>query len=324
LIARDKNHPSVILWSVANEPMPPNMMAALMSGRGPAAVDPATTDFFRQLFDLAHQLDPTRPVTLIGVMGGPLDWLALADVACINRYWGWYTQGGQPDKGAALLAQELDGLYEALKKPIIITEFGADTVAGSHSLPPKMWTEEYQVEFLRGYLDAAQSREFVAGLHVWNFADFQAVQSTMRVGGMNLKGVFTRARQPKMAAHLLRERWTARAPAQQPAQPAAPAQPTVAQLLDGLAQRLEGKHPGVTQTLQFELSDGECYRLVIEQGRCRVEAGNGPAAATVTMTTQDAVGLLADQLDPMVAFTTGKLKVAGDVRALMLLQDVRP
>jgi len=70
-----------------------------------------------------------------------------------------------------------------------------------------MWTEEYQVEFLRGYLDAAEQREFVVGLHVWNFADFQAVQSAMRVGGMNLKGVFTRARQPKMAAHFLRERW---------------------------------------------------------------------------------------------------------------------
>ena len=28
LVARDKNHPSVILWSVANEPMPPNRMQA--------------------------------------------------------------------------------------------------------------------------------------------------------------------------------------------------------------------------------------------------------------------------------------------------------
>ena len=27
LIVRDKNHPSVVMWSVANEPMPPNSMA---------------------------------------------------------------------------------------------------------------------------------------------------------------------------------------------------------------------------------------------------------------------------------------------------------
>jgi beta-glucuronidase len=29
----------------------------------------------------------------------------------------------------------------------------------------------------------------------------------MRAAGMNHKGVFTRDRRPKMAAHLLRERW---------------------------------------------------------------------------------------------------------------------
>ena len=35
-----------------------------------------------------------------------------------------------------------------------------------------------------------------------NLADFAAVQSVMRVAGMNIKGVFTRSRQPKMAAHV--------------------------------------------------------------------------------------------------------------------------
>ena len=44
-------------------------------------------------------------------------------------------------------------------------------------------------------------------MQVWNFADFAAVQSIMRVGGLNMKGVFTRARAPKMAAHVLREFW---------------------------------------------------------------------------------------------------------------------
>jgi beta-glucuronidase len=30
----------------------------------------------------------------------------------------------------------------------------------------------------------------------------------MRVGGLNMKGVFTRTRAPKMAAHVLREFWS--------------------------------------------------------------------------------------------------------------------
>jgi beta-glucuronidase len=46
------------------------------------------------------------------------------------------------------------------------------------------------------------------GEQVWNFADFQTSQGIMRVQG-NKKGVFTRERKLKMAAHYLRERWLA-------------------------------------------------------------------------------------------------------------------
>jgi beta-glucuronidase len=71
-----------------------------------------------------------------------------------------------------------------------------------------MWTEEYQADFIRGYLTVAARKPYIAGMQMWNFADFAAVQSTARVSGLNMKGVFTRARQPKMAAHVLREFWT--------------------------------------------------------------------------------------------------------------------
>jgi len=208
LIARDKNHPSVIMWSIANEPMPPDMMKRFMAGADVDPVAPATTAFFQELYDLCRAQDPTRLVTLVGVGGGPVEWLESADVACINRYYGWYSQSGQLDEGQAMLAQELDALYAQLGKPIIITEFGADTLAGHHSHPPAMWSEEYQVELLRRYLDTAAERPFVAGMHIWNFADFKTAQGTMRAASLNHKGVFTRARQPKMAAHFLHERWT--------------------------------------------------------------------------------------------------------------------
>src|SRR5437762_736261 len=97
------------------------------------------------------------------------------------------------------------------KKPMAITEFGSDTIAGMHGDPPEMWTEEYQVEQLRGFLEIAAARPFMAGMHVWNFADFKTGQAILRTGGMNHKGVFTRDRKPKMAAHLLREYWVQRA-----------------------------------------------------------------------------------------------------------------
>lgn len=207
MIARDKNHPSVIMWSVANEPMLPNAMARL-SGKDTSPTPPETTEFFRTLLDRARQLDATRPVTLVGLMGGPAEWHALTDVVCLNRYWGWYVQGGQLELALATLEQELDATWKLHGKPVIITEFGADTLAGLHSNPALMWSEEYQVALIRGYLDVAARKDYVAGMHIWNFADFAAVQSPGRVGGVNMKGVFTRTRTPKMAAHMLREYWT--------------------------------------------------------------------------------------------------------------------
>lgn len=75
-----------------------------------------------------------------------------------------------------------------------------------------MWSEEYQAELIRGHLEVATRKDFVAGMQIWNFADFAAVQSPGRVGGVNLKGVFTRTRTPKLAAHMLRERWGAGPP----------------------------------------------------------------------------------------------------------------
>lgn len=203
LITRDKNHPSVIMWCVANEPMAGNPLAG---GSSPKATE-AGLQFFRQMYAHTRQLDATRPVTMVGVQNGPPEWLGIFDVVCINRYYGWYFLGAKLDQAEKALEQELDALHQSFGKPIIIAEFGTDTVTGQHAQPDEMWSEEYQVEFLRRYLDVAAKKPYMAGLHVWNFADFKTGQGLIRMSGMNLKGVFTRDRRPKMAAHFLRSRW---------------------------------------------------------------------------------------------------------------------
>jgi beta-glucuronidase len=207
LIARDKNHPSTIMWNVANEPMGGPLLGA--GPPVPSAVA-AGMRFFRQVYDEVRRLDPTRPVTLVGVQGGPVDWHGIFDVVSINRYYGWYTLSGRLDEGAQTLAQELDELHRRFGKPIVMTEFGTDTIPGAHAQPPEMWSEEYEVEFLRRYLDVAAQRPFIAGMQMWNFADFKTGQGTSRAGGMNFKGAFTRDRRPKMAAQFLRSRWTSK------------------------------------------------------------------------------------------------------------------
>jgi beta-glucuronidase len=204
LVARDKNHPSVVMWSLANEPMAGNPL----SPQKPSPSTVAAGDrYFSQLVGLAHKLDPTRPVTYAAVQNGPMEWMAHVDVVALNRYYGWYFIGGQLDVAIKALEKELDALHAAYPKPIIFTEFGAEALPGSHSTPPEMWTEEYQSETISRHLDVAAQRSYIAGMLMWCFADFKTSQSIIRTNSMNHKGVFTRDRRPKQAARMLHERW---------------------------------------------------------------------------------------------------------------------
>ncbi len=210
MIYRDKNHPSVISWCLANEPSD----KAKIGGFGVRKTDEEKEfaySTFKEHFTLAKKLDPTRLLMYVGVMMGPTEWFELTDVIAINRYWGWYTTPGNIEKGSNALSKELDRIHRKYKKPCMISEFGTDTYAGMHAEQPEMFTEEFQVEFIKAYLDVAKSKPFVTGMHIWNFADFKTSQAVMRFGGFNLKGVFTRDRKPKMAAHYLHSRWNEQA-----------------------------------------------------------------------------------------------------------------
>ena len=193
LLSRDKNHPSVVLWSIANEP---------------ESDTEGAENYFRPLFELTRELDPTRPVGFVNVMLAPYGKCRVsqfADVLMLNRYYGWYTHTGDLDAAEQAWEQELRG-WAGEGKPIIITEYGADTYPGLHAIGGQPWTEEYQIEYLDMNHRVFDRIDAVIGEQVWNFADFATTSGVMRVGG-NKKGVFTRDRQPKAAAHALRRRW---------------------------------------------------------------------------------------------------------------------
>jgi beta-glucuronidase len=195
LIARDKNHPSVVMWSVANEP---------------DTTEPASRPYFAALAQLVRDLDATRPVGFANVaLSTPdVDQVTdLFDVILLNRYFGWYVDSGDLISAERRLEDELRLWANRYNKPIVITEFGADAVAGLHSLPAQMWSEEFQQQLVSTYLDVFARVENVVGEHVWNFADFATMQGSNRVIG-NRKGVFTREREPKAVAYLLRDRWS--------------------------------------------------------------------------------------------------------------------
>jgi beta-glucuronidase len=197
LISRDKNHPSVVMWCVANEP---------------ASEEEGADQYFKPLVELVKELDPQkRPVTIVTHLGATPDTDKVGefiDIICLNRYYGWYIDGGDLDAAKVKLRSELEGWKKRCPgKPIMMTEYGADTVAGFHDVDPVMFTEEYQVDFLRANHEVFDECNQFVGEHVWNFADFQTSQGIIRVQG-NKKGVFTRDRKPKAAAHELKRRWS--------------------------------------------------------------------------------------------------------------------
>ena len=198
MINRDKNHASVIAWSILNEPQ---------------CTSEGTEAYFKTLFDLAHEIDPQkRPRTYaIVMMSLPHNSKGqqFADFISLNRYYGWYVMGGMSIVDAeAAFRKEMDGWRMALHgRPMIFTEYGADTMPSEHKLPSVMWSQEYQNEYLDMNHAVFDSYEFVKGELVWNFADFQTTEGIMRVNG-NKKGIFTRQRQPKDAAFHFRARWT--------------------------------------------------------------------------------------------------------------------
>lgn len=197
MVARDKNHPSVVMWSIANEPDTEHFPQSAY-------------DYFRPLYELAHACDPqNRPVTLVACQNDYTKDLITRtmDVCCINRYYGWYNLSGDLDAACDAWNTELD-FWAAQGKPLMVTEYGADTYPGIHNTNGEMFSEEYQAEYYVRINAEFDKRPFFIGEQVWNFADFATIQGPMRVDG-NKKGLLTRDRRPKLAAHCFRKRWQA-------------------------------------------------------------------------------------------------------------------
>lgn len=194
-IARDKNHPSVVLWSIANEP---------------ESQTDAARDYFAPLAQLVRELDPSRPVGYVNVAMATPDvekCIGLFDVVMLNRYYGWYSQTGNLALAGKALREELDSwLKLAPGKPVIFTEYGPDTMDGLRDFHRRPWSEEFQEDMLDMFHRVFDDYPEVVGEQMWNFADFLTVPGIIRVGG-NRKGMFTRDRLPKSAAYKVRERW---------------------------------------------------------------------------------------------------------------------
>lgn len=136
------------------------------------------------------------------------------DVLMVNCYFGWYDYPAVIEAIRRPLTASLAGWSEKHPgKPLVLSEFGADTLGGLHrSTGGELFAEEYQrdllVEHERVFDEIVANRTLNGinfwGSMIWNFADFTTHPSLLRPGG-NRKGIFSQDRQPKMSVSSIRD-----------------------------------------------------------------------------------------------------------------------
>ena len=154
------NHPSIVVWSIANELDP--------------VVGPAQSAYIAAAVSAAHQLDPTRPVGL-AYQGYPA-------VACqagyaplallgLNDYFGWYPgpSGQIADIGvlADYLAQE-HACYP--RQALMVSEFGAE--ANRSGPLDERGTYQFQSNFIAAQLAEFAKTPWLSGAIYWALQDF--------------------------------------------------------------------------------------------------------------------------------------------------------
>jgi beta-glucuronidase len=187
LIKRDRNRASVIVWAVGNENPDTDerfhfMKSLIATARGR---DPTRLVSAACLVDLEHFTVTDRLVAEVDILG-------------INEYFGWYYYGYDR------LARLLDRDYG---KPVVVSEFGAEAVAGLHGSADELWTEEYQEEVYRNQFDVILGAEKVAGIAPWLLYDFKTPRRlNARQKMYNLKGLADRRKSVRKKAFYLVQR----------------------------------------------------------------------------------------------------------------------
>jgi beta-glucuronidase len=200
MICRDRNRASIVIWGVGNENADTDARLAFMSG----------------LAASCRELDPTRLVSAACLINREHfrieDRLSqVLDVIGLNQYFGWY----EPS---------LDGLRRLfansdLDKPLVITETGADAVAGRDGRPGELFGETHQSDLYERQLDLVETAPYVRGFCPWILYDFRTERrQTAYQRGWNLKGLIAADKTTrKKAFSTLSERYSELAQQQTPA-----------------------------------------------------------------------------------------------------------
>jgi beta-galactosidase len=196
MIRQNFNHPSLIVWAYMNE--------VLLHPKYKGDKEKQKV-YFEKVYEVASELealtrqeDPYRYTMIPNHANLNLyKDTGLTDLPMIvgwNIYYGWY-KGSITDVTA-----EMTKFHEAIPdKPMIIAEYGASADPRLHALDPVRFdfTMEYATRFHQEYLKSLTDLPFIAGMNVWNYADFGSVGRVDTVPNINNKGLIGIDRKPK-------------------------------------------------------------------------------------------------------------------------------
>ena len=201
MIEQRRMHPSVVVWSVGNE---------FPSDKEPVA------KYVARAIKLVKELDPTRLATFASDRRERDMCLDLVDFIAINEYFGWY-YGAIQD-----LAGNLDKVHEKWPgKPIVVSEFGAESIPGWKNANTKDrgmdYSEDYQMKLAGthlGYILDKARAGYMSGALLWVYADFPNPSAFQRsqshpplASYMNCKGLVTDDRQHKRVWSLVQRKF---------------------------------------------------------------------------------------------------------------------
>ncbi len=160
-VIANSNHPSIIVWSIANELN--------------ATVGKYQAQYIRHAARLVRRLDPTRlvgqafagyPSTGCQKNYYPLDALG------VNLYFGWYTGRLGEIADRTKLSAYLDALHRCYpNKALFATEWGAE--ANRDGPADEKGTFAFQAQWVRDTLGVFDSKSWLAGATYWTLQEFR-------------------------------------------------------------------------------------------------------------------------------------------------------
>ena len=195
-VARDYNHPSIIIWAPLNE-----------SWGVPNLRDPRQQDYLKELYTLTHAFDSTRLVidnegwehTSMTDLFAIHDYARTGDLLA-EKYKDLGKPGaGVPDVGRPALAPG----YQYNGTPVVLSEFGGVAyIPRGHEVPPESWgysgvekTGDAALERLRGLFAGIARVPGFAGLCYTQLTDVE----------QEINGLLTYDRKPKFDVRQIHE-----------------------------------------------------------------------------------------------------------------------